>query len=184
MLVLSFCKPVIHQWKILGGGKLEYYKSIGGPQNEGNQILKFQWQVGWAQFFTQNYWGKRFWRKLCILNISIRQEMHSMQFIMIGRSFPLIIELKTIADLKIFTCFEPCYWRKISVNHSNLQWIYFMSEKIVQNAISDYMLTQAFQGTNAITRALAHTCVKALRSVISGLHKSNFLTTHFYYVFA
>ena len=30
MLVLSFCKPVIHKLKILGGGKLEYYKSMGG----------------------------------------------------------------------------------------------------------------------------------------------------------
>ena len=59
-----------------------------------------------------------------------------------------------------------------------------MSEKIVQNATSDYMLTQAFQETNAITRALAHTCAKALRSVISGLYKSNFLTTRFYFVFA
>ena len=38
-----------------------------------------------------------------------------------------------------------------------------MSEKIVQNATSDYMLTQAFQETNAITRALAHTCAKALK---------------------
>ena len=42
VLVFSLCKPVIHKVKILGGGKLEYYKSMGGPQKGGGQILKFQ----------------------------------------------------------------------------------------------------------------------------------------------
>ena len=44
VLVVSFCKPVIHKLKVLGGRKLEYYKSMGGPQESGgNQILQFQW---------------------------------------------------------------------------------------------------------------------------------------------
>ena len=30
MLVVSLCKPVIHKLKILGGGKLEYYKTVRG----------------------------------------------------------------------------------------------------------------------------------------------------------
>ena len=42
-LVISLCKPVIHKLKILGGGKLEYYKSMGGTTKRGEQILKFQW---------------------------------------------------------------------------------------------------------------------------------------------
>ena len=45
VLVVSFCKPVIHKLKILGGGKLEYYKSIGAKtkKKRGGQNLKFQW---------------------------------------------------------------------------------------------------------------------------------------------
>ena len=43
MLVVSFCKPVIRKLKMLGGGKLEYYKSMGGTTKRGNQILRFQW---------------------------------------------------------------------------------------------------------------------------------------------
>ena len=30
MLVVSLCKPVIRKLKILGGGKLGYYRSMGG----------------------------------------------------------------------------------------------------------------------------------------------------------
>ena len=32
MLVVSLCKPVIQKLKVLDGGKLEYYKSVGEPQ--------------------------------------------------------------------------------------------------------------------------------------------------------
>ena len=43
VLVVSLCKPVIiHKLKILGGGKHEYYKSMGGTTKRGDQILKFQ----------------------------------------------------------------------------------------------------------------------------------------------
>ena len=43
MLVVSFCKPVIHKLKILGGGKLEYYKSIGAKTKKkgGGKIWNF-----------------------------------------------------------------------------------------------------------------------------------------------
>ena len=30
----QLCKPVIPKWKILGGGKPEYYKSMGEPQKK------------------------------------------------------------------------------------------------------------------------------------------------------
>ena len=60
MLVLSFCKPVIHKLKILGGEKLEYYKSMGEgvPQNGGNQSLKFQWGRGGGKIFDSNSLGE------------------------------------------------------------------------------------------------------------------------------
>ena len=64
MLVVSMCKPVIHKLKILGVEKLEYYKSMGEPQKEGNQILKFQWvgskkggQDFWLEFSGGNIGG-------------------------------------------------------------------------------------------------------------------------------
>ena len=66
VLVVSMCKPVIHKLKILGVEKLEYYKSMGEPQKEGNQILKFQW-VGskkrGTRFLTRMEWGE-YWGKL------------------------------------------------------------------------------------------------------------------------
>ena len=56
-LVISLCKPVIYKLNILGGGKLEYYKSMGGTTKRGEQILKFQWgevtEEG-TQFLTQS----------------------------------------------------------------------------------------------------------------------------------
>ena len=59
MLVVSLCKPVIHKLKILGGRKLEYYKSMGGNHEKvggGGQILKFQLgeaKGGWTSILTQ-----------------------------------------------------------------------------------------------------------------------------------
>ena len=43
MLVVSLCKPVTHTLKMLGGGELEHYKSMGGTTKRGDQILEFQW---------------------------------------------------------------------------------------------------------------------------------------------
>ena len=58
MLVVSLCKPVIHKLKILGGRKLEYYKSMGGNHEKvgGGQILKFQLGEAkgeWTSILTQ-----------------------------------------------------------------------------------------------------------------------------------
>ena len=44
MLVVSLCKPVTHKLKMLGGGELEHYKSMGGTTKRGDQILEFQWE--------------------------------------------------------------------------------------------------------------------------------------------
>ena len=35
MLVVSLCKPVTHKLKMLGGGELEHYKSMGGTTKRG-----------------------------------------------------------------------------------------------------------------------------------------------------
>ena len=35
VLVVSLCKSIIHKLKSLGGGKLEYYKSMGKLQKGG-----------------------------------------------------------------------------------------------------------------------------------------------------
>ena len=35
MLEVRLCKPAIYKLKILGGGKFEYYKSMGQPQKVG-----------------------------------------------------------------------------------------------------------------------------------------------------
>ena len=44
LTVLEFClcKPTVYKLKILGGGKFDYYKSMGEPQKGGNQIFKLQ----------------------------------------------------------------------------------------------------------------------------------------------
>ena len=47
MLVVSLCKPVTHKLKMLGGGELEHYKSMGGTTKRGDKILEFQWG-GWG----------------------------------------------------------------------------------------------------------------------------------------
>ena len=45
MLEVHLCKPAIYKLKILGGGKFEYYKSMGQPQKVGvgggTKFLKF-----------------------------------------------------------------------------------------------------------------------------------------------
>ena len=45
MLEVRLCKPAIYKLEILGGGKFEYYKSMGQPQKVGggDQIFKVQW---------------------------------------------------------------------------------------------------------------------------------------------
>ena len=48
MLVVSLCKPVTHKLKMLGGGELEHYKSMGGTTKRGDKILEFQWGGGGA----------------------------------------------------------------------------------------------------------------------------------------
>ena len=59
MAVVSMYKPVIYKLKIVGGGKLDYYKSIGGTTKRGNQILKFQWgeAKGGNKIFDSNLVG-------------------------------------------------------------------------------------------------------------------------------
>ena len=45
MLVVSFCKPVIHKLKILGRwGDLKIINQWEEPQEGENQIVKFQWR--------------------------------------------------------------------------------------------------------------------------------------------
>lgn len=67
MLVVSFCKLVIHKLKILEGGNLNIINQCGEPQEGGNQILNFQWgkQKGGHTIFDSDLvgWGKS-WRKL------------------------------------------------------------------------------------------------------------------------
>ena len=41
---------------MLGGGKLEYYKSMGGTTKRGSQILRFQW--GEAKGGGRDFWLK------------------------------------------------------------------------------------------------------------------------------
>ena len=42
VLEVCLCKPAIYNLKILGGGKFEYYKSIGGTTKKGGtKFLKF-----------------------------------------------------------------------------------------------------------------------------------------------
>ena len=47
MVVVSMYKPVIHKLKIVGGGKLDYYKSIGGTTKRGE--ANFEILVGEAK---------------------------------------------------------------------------------------------------------------------------------------
>ena len=52
VLKVRLRKPAIYKWKILGGGKFEYYKSMGitkkrgeggGGECGGNQVFKVRW---------------------------------------------------------------------------------------------------------------------------------------------
>ena len=43
MLEVRLCKPAIYKLKILGRGKFEYYKSMGGTTKTRDQIYKVQW---------------------------------------------------------------------------------------------------------------------------------------------
>ena len=67
--MVSLCKPVIQKLKILGGGKLKYYKPMRGTTKRRDQILKFQWGRGGEQkrgrqFLTQTWWVEISWKKL------------------------------------------------------------------------------------------------------------------------
>ena len=57
MLVVSLCKPVIHKLKILGGRKLEYYKSIGGTtKREGDQTeMKLLKSLCWVSVVDSEF---------------------------------------------------------------------------------------------------------------------------------
>ena len=54
--MVSLCKPVIYKLKILGGGKREYYKSMGEPQ-QGRSIF---WDSigGGSKRGRQDFWLK------------------------------------------------------------------------------------------------------------------------------
>ena len=55
VLVANVCKPVIHKFKVLGGGKLEYCKSMGQPQ-KGEP--KFEISEGGKQHGGHDFWLK------------------------------------------------------------------------------------------------------------------------------
>ena len=64
MLEVRLCKPAIYKLKILGGGKFEYYKSMGQPQKVGvgggDRIFKVQWgeaKKGDTIFDLNLVWG-------------------------------------------------------------------------------------------------------------------------------
>ena len=61
MLEVRLCKPAIYKLKILGGGKFEYYKSMGQPQKVGvggggDRIFKVQW--GESKKGGHDFWLK------------------------------------------------------------------------------------------------------------------------------
>ena len=68
VLVANVFKPFIHNFKVLGGGKLEYCKSMGQPQ-KGEP--KFEISEGGSNtgdtIFDSNLVVERreFWRELC-----------------------------------------------------------------------------------------------------------------------
>ena len=55
MLVVSLCKPVIHKLKILGGRKLEYYKSMGGNHEKVGGGANFEVSVGGSKWGVDKY---------------------------------------------------------------------------------------------------------------------------------
>ena len=55
MLVVSLCKPVIHKLKILGGRKLEYYKSMGGNHEKVGGGANFEVSVGGSKRGVDKY---------------------------------------------------------------------------------------------------------------------------------
>ena len=67
VLVVRFCNQSHISWKFLGGGKLEYYKSMGGLQKAGTkfQILKFHWEET-NTIFDSTLMGEKSWGKLWI----------------------------------------------------------------------------------------------------------------------
>ena len=80
MLDVRLCKPAIYKLKILGRGKFEYYKLIGGggggwgrgkKKEGGTKFLKFSGggQKGADTIFDLNLvGGGKPWRKLCLEN--------------------------------------------------------------------------------------------------------------------
>ena len=63
MLEVRLYKPAVYKLKILGKGKIEYYKAIKGTKKKGgNQIFKVQW--GKKKWGEHDFWlrfsgGKR-----------------------------------------------------------------------------------------------------------------------------
>ena len=53
VLVVSFCKPVIHKLKILGGGGLEYYKLMWGTTRR--EKPNFELSMGKAKRGTHDF---------------------------------------------------------------------------------------------------------------------------------
>ena len=69
VLVVSLWKPVIQKLKILGGGKLEYYKSMGNHTKRRGRGANFGNSVGvskrgWNTIFHSNLAEGKSWRKL------------------------------------------------------------------------------------------------------------------------
>ena len=112
VLMVSLCKPVMHKLKILVGGKLEYYKSIGGTGKRGRES-NFEISVGgckkgWTRFFDSNLVGQKSWRKPW----SHMYERLSLGLFMISLNefFQILIYAFSIAE----SC-NPQYW-KPSIN--------------------------------------------------------------------
>ena len=61
VLVVSLCKPIIHKLTLLGGRKLEYYKSIGEPLKFWN-IIGDKKKGGVHDFWLKLYGGKNLGR--------------------------------------------------------------------------------------------------------------------------
>ena len=69
LLLVSFCKPVVHKVKMLGGrggrGNLNIINQLGQPQKKGVGGTKFwnfrgdEAKLGETRFLIQIYWGKR-----------------------------------------------------------------------------------------------------------------------------
>ena len=60
VLVVSLCKPVIQKLKILDGGKLEYYKSMGGTTKKGGKNFEISVGIskrGLKTIFDSNFVG-------------------------------------------------------------------------------------------------------------------------------